>query len=167
MSKMIEDFGRKNHYLKKPLTGQGVSVIIPSMGSLHKNYDKNSSVERKSPTKKLVNTVYPALRQSSRGRVFCCKESGSISNRLSPQFKIYVLMIIAKTREIKCEECGEYKNVELHHTKYSPKNIVSIKDIKLLCCKHHRNAKSSLSKVSTVFKNGKRFCVGYNFKFAY
>lgn len=88
-------------------------------------------------------------------------------NWLSPQFKLYVFSTISKKREIKCAKCGSYKNLELHHKRYAPQDNVAIKDIELLCSKCHRNSKQSLSKVSTVFKNGKRYCVGNNFRFEY
>lgn len=94
----------------------------------------------------------------------------SIDNWLSPQMRLYLLKAIIKQgREIRCEnkKCGSYKNIEFHHTKYAPKNIVSIKDIKLECNKCHRNSDNKLSKVSTIFIKGIRYCVGSNFKFAY
>lgn len=91
----------------------------------------------------------------------------SRDNWLMPQMRIYVWWVISKTREIKCEECGTYQGVEMHHTKYAPEENVTINDIKLLCNKHHRNSDTPLSKVSTVFESGQRFCVGSNFKFAY
>lgn len=96
--------------------------------------------------------------------------ANSKTNWFSPQMRLYLLKaIIHQGREIRCEnkKCGSYKNIEFHHTKYAPKDIVSVKDIKLECNKCHRNSSNKLSKVSTIFENGKRFCVGSNFKFAY
>lgn len=91
----------------------------------------------------------------------------SLANWLTPQFRIYVWQAISKTREIKCEKCGTRKNIEMHHKKYAPKENVSINDIQLLCNKCHRNSNDPLSQVSTVLKNGKRFCIGSNFQFHY
>ncbi len=98
------------------------------------------------------------------------KLSNSQFNMPSHQMKLYLIKaIIQSGREIRCEnrKCGSYKNIEFHHTKYAPKDTVSVKDIKLECSKCHRNSKTPLSSLSTVFEKGKRFCVGYNFKFAY
>jgi len=72
-----------------------------------------------------------------------------------------------KFREIRCEKCGIYEGLELHHTKYAPKQMVTIEDIKILCNKCHRNARKSLSMLRTIFKNGKRYCIARNFKFEY
>lgn len=88
-------------------------------------------------------------------------------NWLPRQMKLYVLQIISKQKEIRCEKCGSYKNLELHHKKYAPLERVSISDIQLLCGKCHRNNNHKYSKLSTVFIKDKRYCVGSNFKFAY
>lgn len=91
----------------------------------------------------------------------------SAVNWLSPQMRMYVFKAISKTREIRCEDCGSYEGIELHHTKYAPAENVSIQDITLLCNKCHRNTDYQLSDVKTTFKDGKRYCESKNFTFEY
>jgi len=90
-------------------------------------------------------------------------------NAIKGEMKFYILLAITNLgREIKCEKCGSFSNIELHHSRYSPQGEITIKDIRFLCAKCHRNdSKSKKVRLSTVFKNGKRYCVGSNFKFAY
>ena len=95
--------------------------------------------------------------------------SDSTLNWINPIMRIYILIAMINTgRIIRCENegCGSYKNIEFHHTKYYP-DSVSIFDLKLLCSKCHRNDNSKRVALSTVFKNGGRYCVGYDFKFEY
>ncbi|TBR16974.1 hypothetical protein EPO66_03600 [bacterium] len=74
-------------------------------------------------------------------------------------------------REIKCEECSSYENLEFHHEKYAPEEEVYLKDIKISCCKCHRNAPVVKGKqrpqLKTVFENGKRYCITSKYKFGY
>lgn len=87
-------------------------------------------------------------------------------NFLTNEMRMYILIVLTKFRkqEIKCSMCGSYTNLEFHHVKYEN---VTVNDIKLVCEKCHRNDDHKRSQLSTVFENGKRFCVGYNFKFEY
>lgn len=91
----------------------------------------------------------------------------STRNWLTPYFRIYVLQAIAKTREIKCEKCGVYEGLELHHKKYAPKENVSINDIEILCNQCHRNTKKKTSNLKTIFIDGKRKCIVSNYEFEY
>jgi hypothetical protein len=75
-------------------------------------------------------------------------------------------------REIKCEKCNAYENLEFHHKKYAPEEKVFIKDIRISCNKCHRNSKVTTvecrrSKLRTVFENGKRYCETSHYKFEY
>lgn len=72
-------------------------------------------------------------------------------------------------REIKCEKCGSYEDLELHHTKYEPEEKVYLKDIKILCAKCHRNdiSKRNGNTLRTIFKNKKRYCITTNYEFEY
>jgi hypothetical protein len=83
--------------------------------------------------------------------------------------RVYLAQAITNSgREIKCEKCGAFENLEFHHKKYSPR--VTIKDIEILCTKCHRNAKPAKKRGSllkTVFLEGKRFCVVNYYRFAY
>jgi DNA-directed RNA polymerase subunit RPC12/RpoP len=50
----------------------------------------------------------------------------------------YILYIKKqKLGEIRCEECGSKRNLEIHHKRYG--EDVAIKDLKLLCHKCHNN----------------------------
>jgi hypothetical protein len=91
----------------------------------------------------------------------------SQDNWLSPQMRIYVLFCISRTREIRCEKCGVWTGLEMHHTKYAPEEVVTINDIMILCQKCHRNCGTSISSVRTVFKGKKRFCEISGHKFEY
>jgi 5-methylcytosine-specific restriction endonuclease McrA len=96
--------------------------------------------------------------------------SRSLDNWMPEMMRAYVAKAISKTREIKCEECGTYENLEFHHKKYSTEENATIKDIKILCTKCHRNAKASKRRGSglrTIFENGKRFCEVSKFRFEY
>lgn len=96
------------------------------------------------------------------------KESNSKKNWLSKQMKLYILPIIAKEREIKCEKCGSLENLELHHTKYEPVEHVSYKDLQILCGKCHRNVnQKNYSTLRTVYEYGKRFCEFNCYRFEY
>ena len=107
-----------------------------------------------------------ARQVSKAGRAFSL--SPSRFNWLTPMFRIYVLKALSNIKEIRCEKCGAYSNLEMHHKKYAPKQKVTIYDIQLLCGKCHRNSRhETYSKVATVFIKGKRYCVTSNFKFPY
>lgn len=69
----------------------------------------------------------------------------------------------SKNREIKCEKCNRYNNLEFHHKKYIR---ATIDDIKILCSKCHRNSPTN-SQLATIVENGKRYCISSDFKFAY
>lgn len=91
----------------------------------------------------------------------------SQDNWLSPTMRVYVAKAIASSgREIRCEKCGSYDNLELHHKKYLPENV-SIDDISILCSLCHRKSYKSNSNLKTVFVDGDRVCeVGeYSFKY--
>lgn len=91
----------------------------------------------------------------------------SRDNWFNPQIRLYILMAISKTREIRCEKCKTYKNIEMHHKKYAPKKV-SINDIQLLCSKCHRHTnQKEYSKLKTIFENGRRYCEGVGFRFEY
>lgn len=90
---------------------------------------------------------------------------------MNMEMRMYVAKAMtAAGREIKCEKCGAYENLEFHHLKYAPENV-TIKDIVLLCPKCHRNSKIPKelrrSRVRTIFENGKRFCETSHYKFEY
>lgn len=95
--------------------------------------------------------------------------SNSQDNWLSEQMRMYVIVAISKTREIKCEECGTYEGLELHHSKYlTDTDGCSINDIEILCAKCHRNDdRKDYSMLRTVFENGRRYCETAKFKFEY
>lgn len=99
----------------------------------------------------------------SKGKPDC----NSKRNWLSPFFRVYVLQLISKEREIKCEKCGVYEGLEIHHKKYGPIQNVSIDDISLLCNQCHRQTSHRLSSLKTVFEDGKRFCLVSGHKFEY
>ena len=88
-------------------------------------------------------------------------------NWLDEELRLYVIYCLSKLKEIKCEECGSYEKLEFHHTKYAPKENVSIHDLKILCSKCHRNDRNGRSVLRTIFEGGKRFCEGAKFKFEY
>lgn len=90
-------------------------------------------------------------------------------NHIPPYFRLYLLKIISNIKEIRCEKCNSYENLELHHTKYSTEQNTSIKDIQILCGKCHRNQDNTkiTSSLKTIFENGKRFCVMSNLRFEY
>lgn len=89
---------------------------------------------------------------------------------LTKQMRLYVAKAITDSgREIRCEkkDCRKYEDLEFHHKKY--KNV-RIKDIRILCGKHHRNSKipkNCRSRLKTIFENGKRFCEVSEYKFEY
>lgn len=92
----------------------------------------------------------------------------SRENWLPVMMRVYVAKAITDSgRKIKCEKCGKLRGLEFHHEKYHPEEDVSIKDIKILCHKCHRNAKKKASNLSTVFIKDKRYCLVNNFRFAY
>jgi len=105
------------------------------------------------------------------------REEKRDANFLSVEMRLYILYAMThrsnptKNREIKCEICGSYKNLEIHHDKYFPKEQVLIDDVRILCHKCHRNAGKvkdiRCSQVKTVFEKGKRFCITNRFKFEY
>lgn len=76
-----------------------------------------------------------------------------------------------KLREIKCEKCGSLEDLELHHKKYEPEEKVYLEDIKILCCRCHRNSTPAKlkrrSQLKTVFIKGKRFCETADYRFEY
>jgi len=76
-----------------------------------------------------------------------------------------------KIREIKCEECGSYIDLDFHHKKYAPKEKVYLEDIRIGCCRCHRNSKPALkrrrSQLRTIFIKGKRYCETAKYKFEY
>ena len=88
-------------------------------------------------------------------------------NWLPPQMRLYVFYTISHrtpphlNREIRCEQCGSYENIEIHHTKYYPEEKVYIDDLQLLCQKCHRSPAGEHinSAVKTFFSNGKRYCL--------
>lgn len=85
---------------------------------------------------------------------------------LTDEMRMYVAKCISDTREIRCEKCGAYDNLEFHHKRYEG---ATIKDIQILCEKCHRNVKRSdkSSHLKTVFERGKRFCEGSKWRFEY
>jgi hypothetical protein len=105
--------------------------------------------------------------RQARGISICPSQFNSIDNTMY----LYVVWCFTHSknnfRAIKCEKCGAYENLELHHIKYEPKERVYLKDIKILCGKCHRNDSSKGSALKTVFENGERFCVTNGYKFPY
>ena len=106
--------------------------------------------------------------------------SNAQTNWLSATMRMYVAMAMSKSKEIKCDECGSYDDLEFHHKKYArnskrePRRLkyskltnISIHDLQILCCKCHRNAKSSPSEMATVFEDGKRYCIVSQYIFLY
>lgn len=95
------------------------------------------------------------------------------ANFLTLDMRAYILYAMThrsdknKNREIKCEKCGSYENLEFHHNKYYPADDVTIDDITLQCIPCHRNDRKSTSNLRTVFKDGVRFCENTYFEFEY
>lgn len=85
------------------------------------------------------------------------------ANWLTPQMRLYILHVVTKRKEIKCEDCGTYKGIHIHHDKY---NDATIDDLVLLCKKCHakrhgwKHKRLDETMLSTIFENNKRFCVG-------
>jgi len=105
------------------------------------------------------------------------KESGVIlynRNFIPKQMRLYIAWCITHPlrpkdfREIRCEKCKRYDNLEFHHRRYKR---VLIKDIRIKCFKCHRNAdevkKNRRSQLKTIFENGKRICEVSGFRFEY
>ena len=91
---------------------------------------------------------------------------------LTPQMRIYVLFTLMyfRKKEIKCDQCGEYNGIHIHHLDYE---YPTIDDLQLLCDKCHKEAhgknhyKRDNTILSTVFENGKRYCKTSNDMYEY
>lgn len=148
--------------------------------SLKNDNDKNIMKNNKSSTKgrDFLITITPEcrkreLRQPKGQNLAGVDDSGVkfLYGRgfISKQMRVYLAKSIADSgREIRCEKCNSYEDLEFHHKKY---DFATINDISVLCVKCHRNAKTAKkirrSTLKTIFENGKRFCCVSGCQFEY